>query len=225
MAKNFNIPHNNPSEMISYIWKVIDLPFISQNDLIYKISFTLYILPPEKAKNFIKKCLEYKFVIEDENKNLKLSNSLMNNLNKWQSRRRNEILDKYKLINESINLKSNLSNDHKSLLKIFTDKSTLNRAAVIPNSHFKLIIFDPEVGIIRSEVKGSKEDQYSIEIDVKNNVLKHNCHDFITRRAENKKFCKHILKLFLLLYEKNSTYAEFFLKNLVDNIDIWEFNS
>ncbi len=225
MVINFNIPNNNPSEMLCYIWKVIDLPFLSQHDLLYKISFVLYILPPEKAKNFIKKCIESKLIIEDENKNLKLSNSLRNNFNIWQSRRRNEILEKYKLPIKRNSLKSNFNNDNKSILKIFTDNSTINRAAGIPNSHFKLKIFDPEIGIVRSEVKGSKEDQYNIEIDINKRVLRHNCHDFITRRAENKKFCKHVFKLFLLLYSKNPTNAELFLKNLVDNIDKWEFSS
>ena len=225
MVMNFNNPHNNTSEMLSYIWKVIDLPFLSQNDLLYKISFVLYILPPEKAKIFIKNCIEHKFLIEDEKKNLKLSNSLRNNLNKWQRRRRNEILEKCNLINESTNLSSNFNNDHKSLLKFFTDKGTINRAAVIPNSHFKLLDFDLENGIINSEVKGSKEEQYNIEIDANKKVLRHNCHDFITRRAENKKFCKHLLKLFLLLNAKNSTSTEFFLKNLAENIDNWEFKS
>ncbi len=225
MVPNFNIPRNNTSEMLSYIWKVIDLPFLSQNDLLYKISFVLYILTPEKAKIFIKNCIDHKFIIEDENENLKLSNSLMNNLNKWQSRRRNEILEKSILINKSTDLNSNFNNDHKTLLKFFTDKTTINRAAIIPNSHFKLLVFNPKIGIIKSEVKGSKEEQYNIEIDVNKKVLKHNCHDFITRRAEEKKFCKHLLKLFLLLYAKNSTSTEFFLKNIAKNIDKWEFNS
>ena len=225
MVMNFNIPHADTSEMLSYIWKVIDLPFLSQNDLLYKISFVLYILPPDKAKNFIKNCIEHKFLIEDENENLKLSNSLRNNLNKWQRRRKNEILEKYKVINETPNLNSHFNIDHKSLLKFFTDKATINRAAMIPNSHFKLLDFEPEIGIIRSEVKGSKEEQYNIEIDANKKVLRHNCHDFITRRAENKKFCKHLLKLFLLLNAKNSTSTEFFLKNLAENIEKWEFKS
>ena len=225
MVPNFNIPRNDTSEMLSYIWKVIDLPFLSQNDLLYKISFVLYILTPEKAKIFIKNCIDHKFIIEDENENLKLSNSLRNNLNKWQSRRRNEILEKSILINKSTDLNSNFNNDHKTLLKFFTDKATINRAAIIPNSHFKLLVFNPKIGIIKSEVKGSKEEQYNIEIDVNKKVLKHNCHDFIARRAEEKKFCKHLLKLFLLLYAKNSTSTEFFLKNIAKNIDKWEFNS
>jgi len=36
---NFAIPRNNNSETLLYIWKIIDLPSISQKDLLYKISF------------------------------------------------------------------------------------------------------------------------------------------------------------------------------------------
>ena len=32
---NFAIPRKNPPEFVLYIWKIIDLPFIPLNDLIY----------------------------------------------------------------------------------------------------------------------------------------------------------------------------------------------
>ena len=36
---NFSIPRSNYSEMVLYIWKIIEIPNISINDLIYRISF------------------------------------------------------------------------------------------------------------------------------------------------------------------------------------------
>ena len=52
---NFAIPRNNTSEMLLYIWKIIDLPYILYDDLVFRISFDLYLDPPEKAKIFINK--------------------------------------------------------------------------------------------------------------------------------------------------------------------------
>lgn len=226
---NFTIPRTNNLDMLCYIWKILDLPYISYNDLLYKISFQFYIFSPEKALDFIKSCIENNFLVETDNHILKLSNNNKKKLDEWHFQRRSEIIEKIdfidKISNRHYKNENNDSYDYKHLLKVFTDKGTINRAVTVPNSNIKLIEFSTDKGIIKSEVKGSEGKLYKIEIDINKKFLLHNCHDFESRRAHQKKFCKHILKLFLLLINKNLPSAEFFLNDLAENIDKWNFSS
>ncbi|MFX1328059.1 MAG: hypothetical protein ACFE91_07950 [Promethearchaeota archaeon] len=224
---NFAIPRNNNSEMLLYIWKIIDLPSISLNDLLYKISFDLFLFSPDNAIAFIKKCIKDKLLIKNPDQNLQLSNLLTKKLENWQNKRKKEILEKLnstKKINQlKKDMQKNESSNFSVLINAFTDKATLNRSVSVADEAFELLEYNIDKGILKSKVLGSKKESYLIEIDSINKILYHNCHDFETRRAENKKFCKHITKLFLLLRENNENSAEFFLKNLVEKIDKWEF--
>ena len=56
-------------------------------------------------------------------------------------------------------------------------------------------------------------------------LIKHNCHDFETRRSKNKTFCKHLAKFIMLLKEDDQEFTEKFLKNLANDIENWEFTS
>jgi len=224
---NFAIPRKNISEMLLYIWKIIDLPFILHKDLLYRISFDLFLLPPEEAKTFISSCLKNKFLVKEDTNNLKLSDELNQQLSNWQKKRKIEIFDKIKAAKKISNLKNEISKETSNfsvLMNAFVDKGTLNRSVSVSDAAFELLKYARTEGIIKSKVKGSKEESYIIEIDTNNKVLRHNCHDFETRRAENKKFCKHLAKLFLVLKEKDESLAEFFLSQLAENIDIWDFN-
>ncbi len=223
---NFAIPRINISEMLLYIWKIIDLPFILHNDLLFRISFDLFLDPPEKAKIFINRCMEDKVLIKDDNQNLKLSEDLNNQLKNWQKKRKIEVVEKIKTANKVKSLKNDISKELSNfsvLINAFVDKGTLNRSVSVSDAAFELLKCDRSKGIIKSKVKGSKEEAYLIEIDTNNKILRHNCNDFKTRRADNKKFCKHLTKLFLLLKDKNENIAEFFLSKLAENIDKWDF--
>ncbi|MFX0021692.1 MAG: hypothetical protein ACFE9S_05160 [Candidatus Hermodarchaeota archaeon] len=225
---NFAIPRNNTSEMILYIWKIIDLPFISFNDLLFRISFDLYLDSPEKAKKFIKRCIEDNVLIIDDKQNLKLSKELNKQLIEWQKTRKVMVLKKIKTANKIEHLKDDISKKSTNfsiLINAFVDKGTLNRSVSVSDNAFEILKFDRSQGIIESKVKGSKEESYVIEIDTNNKVLRHTCHDFETRRANTKKFCKHITKLFLLLKDKNEKLAEFFLNDIAENIDMWDFTT
>ena len=203
---NFAIPRKNISEMLLYIWKIIDLPFIVHKDLLYRISFDLFLLPPEEAKDFINNCLKNKFLVKEDTNNLKLSDELNQQLIKWQKKRKIEIFDKIEAAKKISYLKNELSKEASNfsvLMNAFVDKGTLNRSISVSDAAFELLKYDRKEGIIKSKVKGSKEESYIIEVDTNNKILRHNCHDFEARRAENKKFCKHITKLFLVLKEKD----------------------
>ena len=94
----------------------------------------------------------------------------------------------------------------------------------ISNSDLNIDEFNPNKGTIKVSIAGKKEESYYITIDINKKNLLHNCHDFQTRRAQNKKFCKHIAKLFLLLKEKNEKDAEYFLNQIAENINDWDFS-
>ncbi len=226
---NFAIPRKNPPEFVLYIWKIIDLPIIPLNDLIYAISFELFLLSPQKAKEFIQNAIENELLEIDEYDNLSLSQNLNEKLQNWQTKRKETILSKLDTAQKRARAVNNFETDRSSnfnvLLKAFLDKGTINRTVTISEEDFHITEFDFEKGSIKAKVAGSKMEQYIIKINIKNEKLIHNCHDFQTRRSENKKFCKHIAKLFLLLKEKDEESAINFLNEIAENINNWEFTS
>ena len=226
---NFAIPRNNPSELILYIWKIIDLPSISLNELIYTISFELFLFPPQKVKEFIQNSIENKLLEKDEQDTITLPQNLNKKLQNWQIERKKAILSKIQNTQHRVRAVNNFEMDKSSnfntLLKAFLDKGTINRTVSLSEGDFTLNEFNFEKGSIKAEYTGSKEEPYIIEINTKNKILNHNCHDFQTRRLENKKFCKHLAKLFLLLKEKDEISATNFLSEIAQNIDKWEFAS
>lgn len=213
--------------MTLYIWKIIELPFISLSDLIYKLSFELNLFSPKDAKEFIKKALHNGFLIIDNDNKLSLSDALNLELKNWHRKRRVEILKK---VNNSMSIaqnidafKKNSSSKFNILLKAFLDAGTINRAVLVSDSAISINTFDPYGKIIKAEVKGSQKTPYIIEISSEEKVLKHDCNDFLTKRAQNKKFCKHLAKLFLLLKEKDEKGATIFLENITNDINKWDF--
>ena len=224
---NLVVPRNNVSELVLYIWKIIDLPNISKKDLLYKISFELFLLTPEKANFFINKCIKSKFLIEDNKRSISLTSSLEKKLKSWHETRKDEILSNIQVTHKNTNIKESLMEKetitYGVLLKDFSDKGTLNRAISVSDDAFDVSIFDFKAGKIKAKVIGMQKGVYDIDIDVNNKVVYHNCHDFVTKRAEYKKFCKHLIKLFLLLKERNKGSATSFLKEIVLNIDEWSF--
>ncbi len=226
---NLAIPRENNTELLLYLWKIIDLPYITLNNLLYKISYELFLIPPDKASIFIKDCLKSNLLTKDDNGKLSLSTSLNEKLKTWQKKRKNEILEKINTAKKTAQMTGIIEKDETTsfsiLLKSFVEKGTINRAANISSTDFDIKELDTTKGVMKSTVSSSKEEPYYIEIDINKKLLKHNCHDFETRRSKNKQFCKHLARFFLLLKEEKEDSAEFFLKDLAENIDKWEFSS
>ncbi len=224
-----NPPINNPELLVLYLWKIIDLPTITLNDFLFKISYDLFVLPPDKAKEFINSCIENKLLVLTEKKDLSLSTSLNTELKNWQKLRKNEInqnINLVKKINQlkAVNEKGKSTNFSKHLNSL-VDKETLNRAVRVKNEDFDIKELDFEKGIIKATIKGSKQHPYIIELDLKNKHIKHDCHDFEARRSKNKQFCKHLTKFFLLLRESHKVSTEQFLMYISENIEKWDFFS
>lgn len=224
---NFSIPRKNYSEMILYIWKIIELPHISRNDLIYIISFETFLFSPKDADDFIKKAVNNGYLIVDKNDKLSLSEDLALELENWQAKRRVDILERIKkstsIVQNLNNFKKNGSNKFNTILKAFLDTGTINRAVLVSDSAINIITFDPQEKIIKAEIEGSKKTPYIIEISANEKVVKHNCHDFQTKRAQDKKFCKHLAKLFLMLKEKDEKETTLILEAITKDINKWRF--
>jgi len=225
---SFLIPRQEISEMVLYIWKIINFPEIPYDNLFFKITFELFLYSPNEAKNFIKNAIKNNFLIQDDRKNLKLSENLNSKFQAWQINRKNEILRKMASYLKQSELKNTLEQNNKDefniLLKGFIDKPTLNRAVGVSESAFSLKKVDLNEGLILGNVVGSKEEPYLLKVDLNEKELKHNCHDFQARKAKEKKFCKHLIRLFLLLKEKDQKIAVSFLKKISNNIEKWEFS-
>ena len=227
LKMKFEVPKNLP-DLILYIWKIINLRNILLDDLIFKISFEMLLIPPNEAEKTIINAIETGLLKRDENDVIRLSENLERKLNLWQEQRKTLINKNLKTQKTREKLKTEFSKDVSNkfnvLLKAFLDKGTLNRAVTVSDEAIKIINFDPDKGHLKTEVKGSKEDSYLIEISINELNLYHNCHDFETKRAKNKKFCKHLVKLFLYLKKKDETTATSFLQGISKDINDWNFN-
>ncbi|MHA2283839.1 MAG: hypothetical protein ACXAC5_23595 [Promethearchaeota archaeon] len=221
-------PINNPELLLLHLWKIIDLPSISLKNLLFKISYNLFLLPPDKAIEFINSSIKKKLLIETEKNHLTLSNSLKAELKDWQKRRNNEIKQNINSVKKVHQIKTAMekgkSTGFSGHLKSLVEKGTLNRAAKITNEAFVIKELDFK-GIIKATVSGSKEDPYIIEMDINNKCLKHDCHDFEARRSKSTQFCKHLTKFFLLLRESHKASTEQLLKSLSENLEKWNFIS
>ncbi|MBD3197466.1 MAG: hypothetical protein GF317_20605 [Candidatus Lokiarchaeota archaeon] len=224
---NLQIPRNDNSKLMIYIWKIIGIPKIKREELIYEISFNLFLMTPHKALETIQKSISEGILVENEDNSLSLSKTLSGKLNRWQQERKNEIQQREEHIQKRgkivANFEKESSSDFNTILKAFLDKGTINRAVTVSDSAFNLKTIDKKEGKIEAEVAGSKEDPYYIKISKNNKILSHNCHDFVSRRAPDKKFCKHLAKLFLLLKEKEESFSIKFLNYIANYINEWEF--
>ncbi|NHJ20268.1 MAG: hypothetical protein EAX91_04940 [Candidatus Lokiarchaeota archaeon] len=215
--------------MILYIWKIIDLPYISTDDLIYRLSFEMFLFSPHEAQLFVKKAIQKGTLTVDDNHRLSLSDALVLELENWHRKREEEILKNIKStasINNKIeSFKKDSLKKFNILLKAFLDTGTINRAVLVSDSSILLTKFDPQNGLLKAEIKGSRDTPYIIEISTTEKIVKHDCHDFQTKRAQDKKFCKHLTKLFLLLKEKDEKEATTILEKMSKEINKWSFES
>lgn len=224
---DLKIPRKNLSEMVLYIWKIIGLPSISQEDLIYLLSFDLFLYDVTAAKEFIGLAIEKGLLIKTSQNNLSPSDTLKTKLQKWQLEKKLEINEKLK----TIQIVKRIEDASKSgptgfitLFKIFVDDATLARTASILQSDIEYLKKDLNRGIIKARVKGSEEIPYSIEINLENKYIHHDCHDYETRKSKNKKFCKHLAKIFLMLKNEDERIVIMLLNEISNQINEWSFD-
>ena len=188
---DLSIPRKNLSDMVLYVWKIIGSSSISLNDLLFKLSFDLFLFDPKEAKNFIENSISKKYIVLDNNY-IQLSKELNQVLEEWQIKRKKDISEKLessikiKVLNIEKGLRRN-SNQFKSSFNYFVDDATAGRSVSILASDITLLSFDYENGNIEATIKGTEADTYIVELNSNLKILKHNCHDFQTKKSKSKK--------------------------------------
>ena len=224
----FIVPRDHPDEMVLYIWKIVDLPYIFKEEFLYNLIFKYYILTPDNTSAFIDDALKQGYLVQDKNI-IRLSDELDQRFIEWQKKRNREI--KNNLISRKERTRTvkkiqiNSGDKFNQLLKKIIDSAALNRAVAVSDDAIDIIKVDKPKGILEAIIKGTKEESYIVNINLKKRILLHNCHDFETRRAKAKHFCKHLIKLFLILRKENPELAIYFLENIIKQINDWEFSS
>jgi hypothetical protein len=100
------------------------------------------------------------------------------------------------------------------LLIRFMGTSRLLRAEQIADNEIK--IQNSSDDFIKADIR-----RYSIELDLENRIIKHNCSDWI-KGMNSKRVCKHVGKLFLLLPRERTKRL---LKDIWINKDKWKFSN
>lgn len=113
---------------------------------------------------------------------------------------------------KEIQEKEEIEENTETLLRLFADEGRILRGRVIKNTDLKDIKVEKQK--IKAEIRN-----YKILIDQGEKIIQHDCDDW-KRRKNQKKFCKHIVKLFLTLPEKKS---EKILKSISQNLNEWRF--
>ncbi|RLI37335.1 hypothetical protein DRO66_04045 [Candidatus Bathyarchaeota archaeon] len=98
------------------------------------------------------------------------------------------------------------------LLYKLTDKGRLVRGIKIKDE--ELIIEESSKERVRAKIR-----KYTIELDIQERTLKHNCDDW-RRGLGMKRICKHVVKLFMMVPKEESREV---LKDIIKNRDIWGF--
>ena len=225
----FSIPRDNPDNLLIYIWKIVDLPYIYYDDLLYKLIFEYFIFTPDEASSFIDNALKNRLLIQENNKILSLSEDLNQLFIEWQTQRRLEIkkniLTRKKRNITIKKIQINKKTNFNLLLKKIIDSGALNRAVTISDDSVNFLKIDKQQGLLEAKIKGRKEESYIVFININEKRLIHNCHDFEARRSKAKMFCKHLIKLFLTLKRENEELALYFLEHIINQINDWEFTS
>ncbi len=83
----------------------------------------------------------------------------------------------------------------------------------------------PNDNQIKACFKGSLSE-YQLLIDFKGKRIKHNCYDFVQNKSHNKRFCKHITKVFIKIRaQEGDELAESLLYQIYKNLDKWLFEN
>lgn len=70
----------------------------------------------------------------------------------------------------------------------------------------------------------SSSVEYQLLINFKGKSIKHNCYDFVNNKIYNKRFCKHITKVFIdIRDEKGDEFTASLLYQIYMNLDKWVF--
>ena len=104
--------------------------------------------------------------------------------------------------------------DLEGLLRRFLGNARLERARSIPDNLVSLSGLEDNV--ISGNVK-----QYKVNIDLKNNVITHDCDDW-KKNVRSKRMCKHLGRAFLVIGDRRATTI---LRRMLSEIGDWTFSA
>ncbi len=99
-----------------------------------------------------------------------------------------------------------------SLLRLFADERRILNGRVMKSDELK------DLKVEKQRISANIRD-YIILIDEVEQLIRHDCGDW-KRQKHQKKFCKHIVRLFLSLSKMKS---KLLLKNISENLEVWTF--
>ena len=102
--------------------------------------------------------------------------------------------------------------DVEYLLNKLTDKGRLERGKKIKDAE---LVFEES----SRQRKRVKVGRYTIELDLRENVWRHDCDDW-KKGLGIKRICKHVAKLFLMIPEEE---ARKILRDMMENRESWKF--
>lgn len=214
-------------DLALYIWRCIDLPLISMEDLLFFLSFQLYRFKPSEATQIVNEFIKNSILIKEKGF-LKLSNELDSSFIKWQEEEGKKVEQAMGDIGNKTEIKKKLEKGKRKsfnlLLKELSDEKTLDKAVTISKNSFKKIEVNFDQGIIRGNVSGTRERPYYFEINIKEQTISHDCHDFVSNKSRQKLFCKHIVKLFLILKPEYENRIEDLFREIIHEIKDWDFS-
>ena len=114
----------------------------------------------------------------------------------------------------SKNLENALEFNFASLLKPYMEANSLHKMAPLSENFFDFSTCDFEEGLISCEVKPPNDFMYSIVINKEKKFLFHDCEEFKEMNYLDKKFCSHLIKLFLILKKRNLEKTKELLKQV-----------
>ena len=102
-------------------------------------------------------------------------------------------------------------------------KHTIYKAATQKSDNYEIYKYDKINHIIRVIIYRKNKNPSFMQLNLSKNLITHNCREFNINKVK-KRFCKHLVKLFLLLKESNKEYSLFLLKKICNNIDRFNFS-
>ncbi|MHA1359854.1 MAG: hypothetical protein ACTSRC_17195 [Candidatus Helarchaeota archaeon] len=93
------------------------------------------------------------------------------------------------------------SKDIPTLLEMLTDSKRIANAKRITTQDIRIVYLSDDAYMY--EIKGTKHN-YFLKIDWKHKVLVHNCEDWLHRGMRDYQLCKHFVRIFQLVYEKEA---------------------
>jgi hypothetical protein len=101
-----------------------------------------------------------------------------------------------------------------SLLSRFADRARVDRAKAIPDGEIEIL--DRSNDRIAARVR-----DYEVVVDFSDRRILHDCPDW-ARESREKKFCKHVVRVFYALDGEEASNA---VRRISDEVDKWEFES